>query len=261
MQQLLFEDPQPLVERLGQDFFRSLPETPGVYLMRDSSDIILYVGKARNLRQRLRSYRVANPDRLPRRHLRLLRAVARIEIQEAPDESSALAREAELIRTLKPCFNRAGTWTGPPRFLAWRLTRAGLELAVTSAPDPAWRSHGGLGAGARYMRIALVRLLWFALCPAREFSQMPAGWFRGSFGETVTLPFPDQEEASLLEVSGQLERLFAGQTDRFSEWLRGKLTPETPIFEKAVLENDLERLNDTVGCDTHSGPTEEPSPR
>src|ERR1700679_2820407 len=109
-QTLLFLDPRPLVERLGRDFFRQLPERPGVYLMRDAQDAVLYVGKAKNLRKRLGSYRVANPDRLARRHLRLLRAVERIELQECPDETSALAREAKLLRALKPKFNRAGTW-------------------------------------------------------------------------------------------------------------------------------------------------------
>src|SRR6516165_6317422 len=99
-QLLLFPDPQPLVERLGRDFFRTAPESPGVYLMRDAGETVLYVGKAKNLRQRLGNYRVANPDRMPRRHLRLLRAVTRIELQELPDEPSALARESELLRTL-----------------------------------------------------------------------------------------------------------------------------------------------------------------
>jgi hypothetical protein len=71
-QMLLFPDPRPLVERLGRDFFRQAPERSGVYLMRDSSDTVLYVGKAKNLRKRLGSYRVANPDRMARRHLRML---------------------------------------------------------------------------------------------------------------------------------------------------------------------------------------------
>jgi len=106
-QQLLFPDPQPLVERLGCEFFRQLPECPGVYLMRDACGTILYVGKAKNLRKRLTSYRVANPDRMPRRHLRLLRTVARIELEECPDESTALARESELLRAVRPRFNRA----------------------------------------------------------------------------------------------------------------------------------------------------------
>src|SRR5436190_20572199 len=100
--------------------FRQLPETPGVYLMHGSADLVLYVGKAKSLRHRLSSYRVANPDRMRRRQLRLLQQVVRIELEECSDEAAALVREAELLRTLKPKFNRAGVWVGPPRFLIWR---------------------------------------------------------------------------------------------------------------------------------------------
>lgn len=46
-------DPRPLVDRLGEGFFRQLPEAPGVYLMYGVDDAALYVGKARNLRHRL----------------------------------------------------------------------------------------------------------------------------------------------------------------------------------------------------------------
>ena len=60
-QTLLFPDPRPLVERLGHDFFRQLTDRPGVYLMQDATGLVLYVGKAKNLRKRLGSYRVANP--------------------------------------------------------------------------------------------------------------------------------------------------------------------------------------------------------
>src|SRR5689334_2823199 len=137
-QLLLLPDPRPLVERLGAGFFRNAPESPGVYLMRDASEAILYIGKAKNLRKRLASYRVANPDRLRPRQLRLLRAVERIELQECPDETTALARESELLRNLRPAYNRAGTWPGPLQFVAWRLTDSALELAVLAAAEPGW---------------------------------------------------------------------------------------------------------------------------
>src|SRR5258706_1199300 len=100
-QLLLLPDPRPLVERLGQQFFRQAPESPGVYLMRDAADAVVYVGKAKNLRKRLGSYRVANPERLKRRQLRLLHSVASIELQECADEPSALARESELLLSLR----------------------------------------------------------------------------------------------------------------------------------------------------------------
>ncbi len=75
----LFPPPKPLVERLGEEFFRALPSSPGVYLMCGDAEGVLYVGKARNLRKRLCSYRVANPERFPRRMIRLLHRVTRIE--------------------------------------------------------------------------------------------------------------------------------------------------------------------------------------
>ena len=81
-QTLLFPDPRPLVERLGPDFFRHLTERPGVYLMQDAAGLVLYVGK-KNLRQRLSHYRVAKPDRMGRRHLRLLRYVLSCRLPQA----------------------------------------------------------------------------------------------------------------------------------------------------------------------------------
>jgi hypothetical protein len=104
----LFPPPQPLVERLGGEFFHDLPQTPGVYLMCGPDAGVLYVGRARNLQRRLQSYRVANPERLPRRIIRLLHQVTRIEFDACQDEAAARAREELLICVLSPRFNRAG---------------------------------------------------------------------------------------------------------------------------------------------------------
>ena len=104
----LFPPPQPLVERFGDDFFHRLPSRPGVYLMCGAETGVLYVGRAKNLRRRLSSYRVANPERLPRRVIRLLHHVKRIEFDECADEAAAQEREEMLICVLAPRFNRAG---------------------------------------------------------------------------------------------------------------------------------------------------------
>jgi len=73
-----------------------------------ASEGVLYVGKARNLRKRLSSYRVANPERLPRRIIRLLHRVTRIEFDVCPTEEAAIHREELLICVLNPRFNGAG---------------------------------------------------------------------------------------------------------------------------------------------------------
>ena len=104
----LFPPPRPLVDRLGEEFFRRLPSRPGVYFMCGATEGVLYVGKAKNLRKRLASYRVANPERFPRRVIRLLNQTARIEFDLCASEPAASHREEELICALNPKFNRAG---------------------------------------------------------------------------------------------------------------------------------------------------------
>jgi len=79
-----------------------------------SQEGVLYVGKAKSLRRRLGSYRVANPERLSRRIIRLLHLVTRIEWDECPSETAALHREELLIVMLQPKFNAAGkVWPVP----------------------------------------------------------------------------------------------------------------------------------------------------
>lgn len=68
----------------------------------------LYIGKAKNLRQRLASYRVANLERFPRRLLRLLNQITRIAHDVGASESAASSREELLSCVLSPKFNRAG---------------------------------------------------------------------------------------------------------------------------------------------------------
>jgi predicted GIY-YIG superfamily endonuclease len=248
---LLFPDPRPLVERLGLEFFRQAPECPGVYLMRDASETVLYVGKAKNLRKRFNSYRVANPDRLRRRHLRLLRAVARIEFERCPDEVSALKRESELLQALRPRFNRAGTWAGPPRFLAWRVTGEGLDLAVAPAAQDDWFCHGPMGAGAFPLHASLVRLFWCAIHPQRGLAGMPAGWFRFRHSEPATIPRHETTPADF-EVSGShMAALFTGQADEFAGWIRERTATQAHPFECAVREADLETVNEFAQRITH----------
>ena len=104
----LFPPPRTLAERFGEDFFRELPTQPGVYFFCGADAGVLYVGKAKNLRKRISSYRVSNPERLSRRVIRLLNHVTRIEYDVCANETSAEHREELLICVLSPKFNRAG---------------------------------------------------------------------------------------------------------------------------------------------------------
>lgn len=232
-QQRLFPDSQPLVERLGRDFFRRLPEVPGVYLMHGACSV-LYVGKAKSLRHRLCSYRVANPENMAKRTLRLLPLVQKIEWEECPDELSALRRESELLLELKPRFNRAGVWKGPDRYLAWREAFEGVEIAVMDSPKDGWCCMGPRGSSMIHLHRALVRLLWCRLRHERGLYGMPAGWIGGKHGLVVLVPESCAEARR--EALHSLQTLVSGDAEGFEKWL----IPASTIAAQALQEEDLE---------------------
>jgi excinuclease ABC subunit C len=82
----------------------ALPDHPGVYLWKDRQGEVLYVGKAKSLRSRVRSYWQATPDADPR-HVALLKQVADLETIVVPDEAQALLLENNLIKEHRPRFN------------------------------------------------------------------------------------------------------------------------------------------------------------
>lgn len=83
---------------------RRQPTAPGVYLMKDTSGEVLYVGKAKNLRARLRSYMQAERDTRPQIRFLMERA-ATIETIVTDTEKEALILENTLIKQYRPRYN------------------------------------------------------------------------------------------------------------------------------------------------------------
>lgn len=83
---------------------RSLPTEPGVYLMKDEAGVVLYVGKARRLRDRVSSYFVPSAD-LGLKKAPMLGLVADVETLECETEWEALLLESRLIKDIRPRFN------------------------------------------------------------------------------------------------------------------------------------------------------------
>lgn len=86
-----------------QTLLKNLPHKPGCYLMKDAAGAILYVGKAKDLHNRVRSYfdsSLSDP-----KTLRLRAEIAHIDFIVLPDEIAALHTEYHLIRQHQPRFN------------------------------------------------------------------------------------------------------------------------------------------------------------
>jgi excinuclease ABC subunit C len=83
---------------------RGLHDGPGVYLMKDAAGLVLYVGKASSLRDRVGSYFLSSTDLGPRKQP-MLALIEDVEVIETAAEWEALLAEARLIKDLRPRFN------------------------------------------------------------------------------------------------------------------------------------------------------------
>lgn len=84
----------------------TIPKTPGVYRFIDERDVVLYVGKAKNLRNRLSSYFGERKDRLYRTRI-MVKNAQRIEFTIVETETDALLLENALIKQYLPRYNVA----------------------------------------------------------------------------------------------------------------------------------------------------------
>jgi len=106
------------------------PTKPGVYLFRDRNEQVLYVGRARDLRARLRSY--FHTERQRPAVEAALGALARVEWRVLGSELEAGLEELRLLRELRPPANARST--RPDRYVY--LRRRGAGWCVTETPGP-----------------------------------------------------------------------------------------------------------------------------
>ncbi len=93
-----------MVNKRLEKKLKQLPTTPGVYFHKDSGGRIIYIGKAANLRNRVRQYFQKSRYRDPKTDI-LVSEIADIEWTQVETEADALFLEAELVRRYQPRFN------------------------------------------------------------------------------------------------------------------------------------------------------------
>ena len=87
-----------------QEELKKLPGKPGVYLMHDADDTIIYVGKAISLKNRVRQYFQTSRNKGPKIE-RMVTHIARFEYIVTDSELEALVLECNLIKEHRPKYN------------------------------------------------------------------------------------------------------------------------------------------------------------
>jgi predicted GIY-YIG superfamily endonuclease len=128
-QALVVEDRRDEWRRAGERICAPAPESPGVYMLKDAAGAVVYVGKAVNLRRRLRahfaerSWRALKPG---------MSRIVDAEWQLVGSELEALIREADLIQQLRPIGN---VQTGGPAAVPRTIPRALVRDVLVIVPS------------------------------------------------------------------------------------------------------------------------------
>ncbi len=152
---------------------KDYPTRPGVYFMKTQAGEILYIGKAKNLRHRLRSY-FQKQSRLPTKIAAMMKQVAQIDVTVVGSELEALLLEARLIKTHLPFFNKKIKDFKSMVFLKVSLNQAFPRISeVSDTEDPSAAYFGPFAGKAilRYKLEILNRVFKLRDCGEKTFAQ------------------------------------------------------------------------------------------
>ena len=128
------------LQAIREAILPQLPDRPGVYFMKNKKGEILYIGKAKSLRDRVRSYFTAI-EAHPARTRKLLQAVRAVTWTETGSELAALLLESRLIKAHQPRFNRAQRRYPQPAFHPAGRDAPGAAHRLEHVPQ---RRRGGV---------------------------------------------------------------------------------------------------------------------
>ncbi len=222
---------------------REIPRAPGVYFLYDARGRLLYIGKALRLRDRLRSYRRVNPKTAPENVAALVPRIREVRWQTFRTEREAIRRETELLRSIRPPFNIAGTWDADYLFVVLGvedLSSSEVRLSFHLTDEPEADEHERIFGCYQHRRkvkfgyIALLRLLYACRHASKRFYSYPARISRESPPWQYETKFPR-------EWVKELESFLDGRSMELLRMISERLLENDtlPRFLYTSLQEDL----------------------
>src|SRR5829696_1928731 len=129
--------------KFGPKFLESLPGSPGVYLVYDQHDELIYVGKAINLKRRLSQYRNILRRKQHQRMRGIVQEGAQIRIQCAETHLDACLAETLLIQKHRPRWNIVGAYSFLYPLIGIRAVNGNIEFCLTTTPETVLQEFPG----------------------------------------------------------------------------------------------------------------------
>jgi excinuclease ABC subunit C len=241
---------------------KSLPTVPGIYKFKDDSGEIIYVGKAKVLKNRVRSYFQGNLDVTSKTYA-LVQRIREIEYVEALSELEALILEAELIKKFRPKYNIAlkddksylyivirnerfdmrGKKVSVPKVITARRTDL-LEKDTVFGPYPD-------GSTAKYIVRTIRKLFPYRDCSAAKFNRYKNLGNPCLYGYLGLCSGPCAGNISMEEYKKDIKRVkrfLSGDSSKITDTIRREMSKASKRqeFERAAELRDMLQKFDYV---------------
>lgn len=217
---------------------RNLPSSAGVYMMKDSTGAVLYVGKAKDLKKRVSSYFYPNKN-LPERIRALIERVDDITYIPTATEAEALIYENSLIKQLSPKYNVALKDGKSYPMLKLTVNEQFPRLFITRERKNDGALYYGPYSSAKLLRQALDILKW--LFPLRTCARLPKKVCLNYHIKQCSGPCVGNiSETSYNEIVSELKLFLEGRKNELLKILTDKMTDASrhERFEEAALLKD-----------------------
>lgn len=263
----LFDTPPFLEQRLGIKVFSEIPQSPGIYRFYDEDDTLLYVGKAKNLRRRLFTYKRARAGRTSGKESRLISRINRFEFDILESEQDAILQENRWIREYRPEFNHANKHTETYYFIAVHRSESTLLFSLAMNPsgqlfpgqEKPLHQHlspplhtdfdskiYGCYKGHRTVRTslgALLQLLWMAEFGAISPHFLPIQLSRNLTPMRFQLSIQNQTKSELNDLKILLDNWFLGNSPDLLYHLQQKIQQtEDSTFTSNFIDGNIDIL-------------------
>ncbi|MBX2976508.1 MAG: GIY-YIG nuclease family protein [Ignavibacteriaceae bacterium] len=210
-----------------------VPNNPGIYYFLNAKGDVIYVGKAKSLRERIRSYLT---DSTQRKSKKILDKASRIKTETTNSELTALLTEAEMIKALKPKFNKLLKKYSSKYYIKFEMTNRFPKVSITSDFDFDGNDYFGLYVSRRKaQKIIEVIDKTFSLreCDEKEFKQK-RGCFLSEIGRCTEPCINDDIELYRSELEKVYEFLYGKHQNAVNRLLnKMKAYSDELKFEKA----------------------------
>ena len=273
---LLPETPLPAIQSLAEVDFgfrragekvRTFPQTPGVYLMKDASGVVIYVGKAKNLRNRASSY-FLQAAAIEARTADWIGEIADIDFMECESEVDALLTENRLIKDIQPRHNKDLKDDKSFPYLMITTHEDFPRVEITRTPKDRGAKLYGPFTSAGQLRGAIQvmqRVFKFRTCSLDiEANDSRWNWFRPCLLASINqCTAPCNLRISKEDYKRDIRRLqtfLEGGSKRLLGQMREEMSQASKQmeFEKAARIRDeiklLENLNQRGEIDVHAQP-------